>query len=220
MPSQSALCRATGLTILALAPVAIHIALVSGKWPALVFTIPALQLLVIGAALLARRRGSRQRWVTASAAALLVSLVFIGISRLDLASLPGIPHALAYSSFLAVFGRSLLPGREPVLTGLVLKIRGPLPPELLAYTRHVTAAWCCFFAAQLALSLTLFLLAPLAVWSLFINVLNLPLVVAMFAIEYAYRVVRFPNFRHDRLSDFSKFAAEFSKRASRQTDSA
>lgn len=219
MPSQSALCRAAGLVILALAPIAIHVALVTGKWPALVFVIPALQLLGMGAALLARR-GSRRHWVTASAAALLVSLAFVGISRLDLASLPGIPHALAYSSFLAVFGFSLLPGREPVLTRLVLKIRGPLPPELLAYTRHVTAAWCCFFTAQLALSLTLFLVAPLAVWSLFINVLNLPLVVAMFAIEYAYRVVRFPNFRHDRLSDFSKFAAEISKRASRQADSA
>jgi uncharacterized membrane protein len=219
MPSQSVLCRAAGLAILALAPVAIHFALVTGKWPALVFVIPALQLLAIGTALLARR-GPRRSWVTVSAAALLVSLVFLGIAQLDLASLPGLPHALAYSSLLVVFGFSLLPGREPVLTRLVLKIRGPLPPELLAYTRHVTAAWCCFFAAQLALSLTLFLVAPLAVWSLFINVLNLPLVVAMFAIEYAYRVMRFPNFRHDRLSDFSKFAAEFSKRASRQADSA
>jgi uncharacterized membrane protein len=219
MPGQSVLYRAAGLAILALAPVSIHVALVTGKWPALVFVIPALQLLVICAALLARR-SSRRRWVTASAAALLVSLVFVGVSRLDLASLPGLPHALAYSSLLAVFGLSLLPGHEPVLTRLVLKVRGPLPPELLAYTRHVTAAWCCFFAAQLALSLTLFLFAPLAVWSLFINVLNLPLVVAMFAIEYTYRVMRFPNFRHDRLSDFSKFAAEFSKRASRQADSA
>ena len=194
MPAQSVLCRAAGLAILALAPVAIHVALVTDTWPALVVAIPALQLLVIGAALLARR-GSRRHWVTASIAALLVSLLFIAISRLDLASLPGLPHALAYSSLLAAFGLSLLPGREPVLTRLVLKVRGPLPPELLAYTRHVTAAWCCFFAAQLALSLTLFLLAPLAVWSLFINVLNLPLVVAMFAIEYTYRVVRFPNFR-------------------------
>ena len=219
MPAQSVLCRAAGLAILALAPVAIHVALVTDTWPALVVAIPALQLLVIGAALLARR-GSQRHWVTASIAALLVSLLFIAISRLDLASLPGLPHALAYSSLLAAFGLSLLPGREPVLTRLVLKVRGPLPPELLAYTRHVTAAWCCFFAAQLALSLTLFLFASLAVWSLFINVLNLPLVVAMFAIEYAYRVVRFPNFRHDRLSDFSKFAAELSKRASRQADSA
>ena len=219
MPAQSVLCRAAGLAILALAPVAIHVALVTDTWPALVVAIPALQLLVIGAALLARR-GSQRHWVTASIAALLVSLLFIAISRLDLASLPGLPHALAYSSLLAAFGLSLLPGREPVLTRLVLKVRGPLPPELLAYTRHVTAAWCCFFAAQLALSLTLFLLAPLAVWSLFINVLNLPLVVAMFVIEYTYRVVRFPNFRHDRLSDFSKFAAEFSKKASRQADSA
>ena len=216
---RTALMRAGAVVLLAFAPIGIHFAVVTGKWPVLVFAIPAAQLVVIGTAMLVRP-ASWRRWIIGATVVVLVSLVFAEASRHAVASLPGIPHALAYSSLLVGFGLSLRPGREAVLTGIATRLRGPLPPGLHAYTRHVTAAWCCFFAAQLALSLTLFLFAPLNVWSLFINVLNLPLVVTMFAIEYLYRVAHFPNYRHDRLSDFVKFAAEVSKRASRQADSA
>jgi uncharacterized membrane protein len=45
-------------------------------------------------------------------------------------------------------------------------------------------------------SLLLFFLAPLAVWSVFANLLSLPLVVAMFLAEYLYRILRYPNFSH------------------------
>jgi len=215
----TALLRAGAVALLALAPIGIHLAVVTGKWPILIFAVPALQLLVMGAAMLARP-ASWRRWLIASAAVLMVSLLFAAASRLDLASLPGIPHALAYSSLLIGFALSLRPGHEAVLTRIATRLRGPLPPGLHAYTRSVTAAWSCFFAAQLVLSLTLFLFAPVEIWSLFINVLNLPLVVTMFTIEYLYRVSHFPNFRHDRFSDFVKFAAEVSKRAPRQADSA
>lgn len=211
--------KAAAIALLAAAPIAIHYAVVTGKWPALVFAIPLLQLFVIGAAMFARP-GSWQRWLVAAAVLSLIVLVYAEVSRLDLAGVAGIPHALAYSSLLAGFGVSLLPGHEPVLTRLVCRVRGPLPPALHAYTRRVTAAWCIFFAAQLIGSLTLFLFAPLKIWSLFVNVLNLPLVLTMFVVEYAYRVLRFPDYPHDKLSDIMKFVAEISKSRSRQADSA
>lgn len=56
------------------------------------------------------------------------------------------------------------------------------------YTRRVTWAWCCFFAAQLATSVTLFFFTPVVVWSFFVNVLDLPLVVVMFLAEYRCRL--------------------------------
>jgi len=43
-------------------------------------------------------------------------------------------------------------------------------------------------------SALLFVLAPLRVWSLFANVLNLPLLAMMFLGEYAWRVLRHPHF--------------------------
>ncbi|MDE2513521.1 MAG: hypothetical protein KGL22_05395, partial [Alphaproteobacteria bacterium] len=60
--------------------------------------------------------------------------------------------------------------------------------ELVVYTRRVTWAWCGFFAVQLTTSVTLFLFAPLVVWSFFVNVLDIPLVAAMFGAEYLCRI--------------------------------
>jgi uncharacterized membrane protein len=57
----------------------------------------------------------------------------------------------------------------------------------------VTVAWCVFFAAQLIASALLFALAPLNAWSLFINLLNLPLLALMFAGQLVYHMVCHPN---------------------------
>jgi hypothetical protein len=68
-----------------------------------------------------------------------------------------------------------------------------LRPDIAVYTRRVTFAWCCFFAAQLAVSLTLFFFASMVVWSFYVNVLDLPLVALMFAGEYLYRLTHVHN---------------------------
>jgi uncharacterized membrane protein len=57
----------------------------------------------------------------------------------------------------------------------------------LRYTRQVTAAWGCFFLANMAVTLLLYAFAPLNVWSLFVNFCALPLMGLMFAVEYAVR---------------------------------
>jgi uncharacterized membrane protein len=59
---------------------------------------------------------------------------------------------------------------------------------MLSYTRKVTIAWSIFFAIQLAISIGLFCAAPLVWWSFFVNILDIPLVAAMFAAEYAIRL--------------------------------
>jgi uncharacterized membrane protein len=94
------------------------------------------------------------------------------------------------------FGRTLVPGREPLVTAIARFVRGRLDPEVAAYTRRVTWAWCAFFAANAAVGAVLAALAPLAVWSLYTNVLATPLFVLMFAGEYAYRRRRFPTLQH------------------------
>jgi uncharacterized membrane protein len=50
-----------------------------------------------------------------------------------------------------------------------------------------------FFAGQVAVSALLLAFAPLSAWSLFVNVLNVPLIALMFAAEYLYRVTRYPD---------------------------
>jgi uncharacterized membrane protein len=85
------------------------------------------------------------------------------------------------------FGRSLGEGRVPVCTSLADRVHGPLNAAEVRYTRRVTQAWTVFFSLITGATVTLFALAPLGVWSFFSNFCTVPLVLLMFAGEYAVR---------------------------------
>jgi uncharacterized membrane protein len=125
--------------------------------------------------------------------------------NLGMAAAYGVPHAVANGFLLWWFSRTLQGGREPLITRVARRIHGTLSPPIEYYTRQVTIAWCVFFAAQVAVSLVLFVFAPLETWSMFVNVLNLPLLVLMFAGEYLVRVIRHPD--HPRVSVTSMLRA-------------
>lgn len=109
-----------------------------------------------------------------------------GLFKLGFVTISALTHWSIYAGLLAAFGLTLRPGREPLITTMVRRMHG-LTPERITYTRNVTIAWTVFFAAQLALSVGLFCLAPLVVWSFFVNILDLPLVATMFAAEFTLR---------------------------------
>jgi uncharacterized membrane protein len=113
--------------------------------------------------------------------------------RIGLLAVNGLSHATLNLFLLWLFGRTLLRGREPLISQISRHINGELKPEVVEYTRHVTSAWCLYVTLQVLASLGLYLLAPLAAWSFFINVLNLPLLILMFVAEKAYRTRRYPN---------------------------
>lgn len=131
-------------------------------------------------------------------AALVYFIVSGDRGRIGLLAVNGLSHATLNLFLLWLFGRTLLHGREPLISQIARHINGELQPEIAIYTRQVNIAWCIFFALQVLTSLSLYVFAPIAAWSLFINVLNLPLLILMFIVEHAYRTVRFPN--HSRTS--------------------
>jgi uncharacterized membrane protein len=146
--------------------------------------------------LLARNLSVRLRAMLI-AAVLIVAVAVPQILQLGLSArseglvVEGICHAAAYSSLLTWFARSLRPGREPVVTGFARRMRRTMPNEVVRYTRHVTFAWCIFFATQIGISAGLLLTAPVAVWSSFVTLWNLPLVVAMILAEFGCRSLLF-----------------------------
>ena len=86
------------------------------------------------------------------------------------------------------FGLTLLPGRKPLCVHFAEIINGgTLPPAHESYARNVTIAWVVFFAIIGIISTLLFFLAPLPVWSFFVNFLTLPLVALMFLGEFILR---------------------------------
>ena len=197
----------TGVLLIVVAPLAIHFAIATSSWSGLVVFVPVIQVLALAAFAVWRNPG-RLRWLGPLVAAAILGIAWAARSGLNLTAMPGVPHALVYSSLLIAFGCTLLPGREAMLSRVVTAVRGPMPPDVILYTRRVTFAWCGFFAAQLVGSLVLYLFAPLEAWSFFINVLNLPLIVLMFVLEGSYRYFRFRDIPLDRPSDLGRIIAK------------
>ncbi|MEN1956146.1 ketosynthase [Luteimonas sp. MJ204] len=138
----------------------------------------------------------------------------------------GLPLLVAPVVFVGViawlFARSLWSPRGALITRIVAAIDGStvdtLAPELLVYSRRLTAAWAGVLlllgTANLALAMvaepggllsSLGLPAPVSItreqWSLFANILNYGLLGGFSAIEFAWRRHRLPG-HHGSFVDF------------------
>ena len=152
-----------------------------------------LPLVALAGWILVRSR-NKPLWLAALLAAGMVVYLVEHQERLGLAAVSGVSHATVYLFLLWYFGRTLAGGREPIITRFARSVHGTLQPEPELFTRKLTVAWCVFFAAQLIASALLFALAPLKAWSLFINLLNLPLLALMFVGQSVYKMFRYPEF--------------------------
>jgi uncharacterized membrane protein len=94
------------------------------------------------------------------------------------------------------FARTLRRNHEPLVSRFARIERGHLPSDLARYTRNLTAAWAVFFVLMAAISVILAVTGPVAVWSLFSNIVNYLLVVLFFIVEYIYRRVRYRHHPH------------------------
>lgn len=143
-------------------------------------------MLTLGLVLLWRSSGALIAVLAAAAAALLLQhywpLFTENFSIVYLIQQCGFYAIMAFT-----FGRSLFKGRVPLCTQLADKVHGPLSALELRYTRNVTIAWVIFFLANVAVTVLLFEFASLRIWSLFVNFFSLPLILLMFAAEYAIR---------------------------------
>jgi uncharacterized membrane protein len=105
------------------------------------------------------------------------------LAWINLAQTVGMQTLLAW-----FFGRTLRPGREPLIALFARRIHGAdYSPRIARYARQATWAWTGFFVAMAVIPLVLFATASLATWSFFVNVLSLPLLGLMFVLEYAAR---------------------------------
>lgn len=173
-----------------------------------------LPLLVLAVWVITRAR-NKLRWAFILTAAGVAIAVLEHQASWGRAAAYGIPHTAIYLSLMWLFGQTLRQGHEPLITRLARRVHGTLSPELATYTRRLTIAWCVFFAAQLVTSALLFKFAPLNIWSLFINILNFPLLALMFIGEYGYRRIRHRRFPHATLYDGIR---AFSNDAARSTE--
>lgn len=168
-----------------------HAAFVDGRFA--VFAIAAGVAQASFAVWLAAARWRTGRWAAAAGAGAAVLWLGLSADRLTIGTWSGMTHAFLFLALLTLFAGSLRPGRTPVVTKIALASRGKLPPELVRYTRNVTVLWAGFAAAQLAGSVLLLIFAPPAIWSFFVNGLDMPSMLILFGAEYTYRRCRFRN---------------------------
>lgn len=118
----------------------------------------------------------------------------------DLTRVILMPPVLLNGFFLYVFGRTVLPGREPLITRFRRVMGSELTPETRLYTRRLTICWALLFAVFLFASTLLALYADLAVWSWIVN-LGCPAAAGVFFLsEHIYRARYLNHFGSASLS--------------------
>ncbi len=135
-------------------------------------------------------------WPLATMAAIAAATWLQADARLAVLLTTGLSHAGFFAALGLGLGASLRGPGPDLITRLAARLDPNWRPEMASYTRGVAMAWTAFFFAQCVISGLLAALAPREVWSLFVNVLDLPLVASMFVAEYLLRLRRFPGHPH------------------------
>jgi uncharacterized membrane protein len=100
----------------------------------------------------------------------------------DLAQQCGIYALVAWG-----FARTLLGGRVPTCAQIAMRLHGPLDAAESAYLRAATLAWAGFYLILSVLILVLYFIAPLSVWSLFVNFVTFGLIALMALVDHTIR---------------------------------
>lgn len=127
----------------------------------------------------------------------------LGLNMVFPAAVLFAPPVAIYLALCAMFASTLRRGDEPLVSRFArLEHGGELPPDLVRYTRALTALWVLFFASMAAISLGLALRGRVETWSLFTNVVSYALLAMFFLCEYMYRRWRFRHYSHAGFVDF------------------
>lgn len=114
-----------------------------------------------------------------------------------LAGMPGLaqiillPPVLMNGLLLFIFGRTLLPGQEPLITRFSRLEWDTVTDDLERYTRRLTTGWTVLFALTLVASILFAAYADLATWSWVVNLGGPAVCVVYFLSEHLYRNHRF-----------------------------
>ncbi len=190
------LLRSLLLALLAVGyPVLMHLLLTRGHWPAATLLLALAPFALAPPALW---RAGLRRSALALAAALAAAAIWAWGALLRQPALIYLLQNVGMQALMAaVFGHTLLPGREPLIAQLARRIhRDDYCEPIARYARAATAAWALYFVAMGLASVLVYALAPLAAWSWFVNFWSFVTLGAMAVGEYAVRRWRLRGIRH------------------------
>jgi uncharacterized membrane protein len=101
------------------------------------------------------------------------------------------PAVASNVMLLVLFGHTLLPGREPLITRFRRYEQGYVSPKFASYTRSLTMLWVIHFGIATVVSVAAALRGDTALWS-WVSLIAIPLVsLSLFLGEHIYRAMRF-----------------------------
>ena len=172
-------------------PVLSHAAALAGREAWMPAITAAVAVVIAGAMLVAA-----SSWLARGCAIAVIVAVALAWRQAPSAML-FVPPAVINVALGLFFASTLRPGREPRIARYArLERGGELPADLARYTRRLTWLWTIFFFASALAGAALAALAPLHVWSAYANVFSYAAVALLFVGEYAYRRLRYREYRH------------------------
>ena len=190
------------LALIILYPLLVHLSVV--------IDVPQLQVAAIicfacGLLFKGLQRGNKTAWLVL----VCVCLIALGFGFLNITLyVLYLPPILLPLLLLFVFGRTLLPGQEALITAIGEASRGPLSPAMRRYTRRITQFWCGVFLVMMLWSIILPWLEQPDVWSWFTNVINYGLVGVLFIGEFILRKYLFPEHDHPGFIEYLRIVAQ------------
>jgi uncharacterized membrane protein len=196
------------LVIAALAPLAGYFALRTGQGTELALALAAVQVVAVGL-VVGTVGGFRRSTMLLLPAAMLAAWAVVAdrSAGQGVAVAAGITHAASYGGLLLLFGLSLLPGRDDLVTGIARRLNPHFHAGMQGYTRGVTWAWTGLFLVELLVSAALLCWAPTR-WPEFTSFGHLAPVVALMVGEYTLRRLRFGS----HSTDFRTMLRDFRRR--------
>ena len=165
---------------------------------AFLFQLPALRFVAIfgvltGVFLSSLIRPSLKGWIAYCGITAILAALAINQSDIYLTYIPPVVIPL---SLLIIFGSTLLPGKEALITAIGENSRGPLSVAMRRYTYWLTVSWCCLFVIMATIPTTLLLTGQQSLWFWFTNVFNYIIVSVLFVGEFYLRKKLFPKHNH------------------------
>ena len=168
-----------------------HAAILQDLPPAVGALLSLVPLALLAAWWLRRHRGRIA--LALVAAAVVAACLGWGVLQRHFPGLFFLEHAGSNLLLAFVFGRTLAPGREALVTTFARILHTHLPVEVERYTRKVTLAWTILFAALATASAVLYLGGYLEAWSMLVNFVSAALIGTMFVVEYLVRLRALPD---------------------------
>lgn len=101
------------------------------------------------------------------------------------------PSVVMNAMLFILFGHTLLPGREPLITRFRRLEEGYVSLKFVSYTRSLTVLWAVLFAVATIISVAAALWGDTAVWS-WVSLIAIPAAsLSFFLGEHVYRALRY-----------------------------